>query len=56
MLWFNWNITENGTPWDWPIESSSESTAAFANAISSSFYAPGSFGSLPPLTRIQPLP
>ncbi|MCW2987367.1 MAG: hypothetical protein JWM24_305 [Solirubrobacterales bacterium] len=56
MLWFNWNITENGTTWDWPIESSSESTAAFANAISSSYYAPGSFGGLAPLTRIQPLP
>jgi beta-mannanase len=56
MLWFNWNITENGTLWDWPIESSADSTAAFANAISSSFYAPGSFGSLAALTRIQPLP
>ncbi|HET9592977.1 MAG TPA: hypothetical protein VFP17_08675, partial [Solirubrobacterales bacterium] len=56
VVWFNWNITENGTEWDWPIESSSATTAAFSNAISSPYYASNSFGSLTPLTRIQPLP
>jgi hypothetical protein len=60
VLWFNWNIIEevNEVPVqrDWQIESSPGATAAFANAISSPYYAANSFGSLPPLTRIQPLP
>jgi hypothetical protein len=63
LVWFNWNITENGFEHDWPIESPvttpsgpSPSTAAFANAISSPYYAANTFGSLTPLTRIQPLP
>jgi hypothetical protein len=56
VLWFNWNITEKGTEWDWPIESSAASTASFANAISSPYYAENTFGSLTPLTPIQPLP
>lgn len=63
LVWFNWNITENGFEHDWPIESPvttpsgpSPSTAAFANAISSPYYAGNTFGSLNPLTRIQPLP
>lgn len=60
VLWFNWNIIEkvNGTPVqrDWQIESSPAATAAFANAISSPYYAANTFGSLTPLTRIQPLP
>jgi hypothetical protein len=56
VLWFNWNITEGGTEWDWPIESSAASTASFANAISSPYYAENTFKELEPLTRIQPLP
>jgi hypothetical protein len=63
LVWFNWNITENGFEHDWPIESPittpsgpSPSTAAFANAISSPYYAANSFGNLQPLARIQPLP
>lgn len=56
VLWFNWNITEEGTEWDWPIESSAASTASFANAISSPYYAENTFKELEPLTRIQPLP
>lgn len=56
ILWFNWNITEKGTEWDWPIESSAASTASFANAISSPYYAENTFKELEPLTRIQPLP
>jgi hypothetical protein len=54
--WFNWNVFENGGRWDWPIESTFTSQAAFADAISSSYYASNEFGDLPPLTRIQPLP
>lgn len=63
LVWFNWNITENGFEHDWPIESPvttpagpSPSTAAFANAISSPYYAGNTFGSLKPLARIQALP
>jgi hypothetical protein len=51
IAWFNWNVKG-----DWVIESSPSATASFASAISSPFYAPGEFGSLPPLTKIQPLP
>jgi hypothetical protein len=60
LLWFNWrNSDDGGATWnDWPIESSSSATAAFKSGISSSYYAPGSSSivSLPPLTKIQPLP
>jgi mannan endo-1,4-beta-mannosidase len=56
VVWFNWNITENGTEWDWPIESPTAAESSFANAISSPYYAGNSFGNLTPLTRIQPLP
>lgn len=56
FVWFNWNITEAGTPWDWQIESSPAAIEAFASGISSPYYAGASFGNLPPLTRIQPLP
>jgi hypothetical protein len=52
LVWFNWRI--NGD--DWEIESSASSQAAFAAAVSSSFYAPGgSFGNLPLLSKIKPL-
>lgn len=54
--WFNWNIVENGSRWDWQIESSASAQASFANVISSPFYAGNTFGGLPSLTRIQPLP
>jgi hypothetical protein len=51
VAWFNWNIES-----EWVIESTPAATAAFASGISSPFYAPGEFGSLPALTKIQPLP
>ncbi len=54
--WFNWNVFEDGGRWDWPIESTAASQAAFASAISSPYYARNEFGDLPSLTRIQPLP
>jgi len=61
VVWFNWNITEKSsggieTEWDWPIESSTGATEAFAGGIASPYYAENTFGSLPLLTRIQPLP
>jgi beta-mannanase len=58
VLWFNWNIVDEktGLRWDWPIESSAASQSSFANVISSPFYASNTFGSLPTLTKIQPLP
>jgi glycosyl hydrolase family 26 len=56
IAWFNWNIFEGGGRLDWPIESSSGSREAFAKAISSPYYAGNAFGSLPPLTPIEPLP
>jgi len=58
MVWFNWNTEEeeSGAKWDWPIESSSAATSSFAEGISWPYYASNTFGSLPPLTKIQPLP
>jgi mannan endo-1,4-beta-mannosidase len=58
FVWFNWNIYDEsiGARWDWPIETSPASRESFANAISSPFYAEGSFGSLPLLEPVQPLP
>ncbi|HEX5983477.1 MAG TPA: glycosyl hydrolase [Solirubrobacterales bacterium] len=57
VLWFNWNHPEpTGERWDWQIESSPAAEASFRNVISSPFYAANAFGSLPPLTKIQPLP
>jgi hypothetical protein len=59
FVWFNWNIREfpDKPRLRWPIESSPASQAAFAAAISSSYYAPaGEIPSLPPLAPIQPLP
>ena len=60
LVWFNWNILdESGKTtlrWDWPIESSSTAQASFAAEIASPFYAANSFGSLPLLKPIQPLP
>lgn len=54
--WFNWNISKGGGRWDWPIESSAPTQAAFSNVISSPYYAGNAFGNLPNWTRIQPLP
>src|SRR5579859_2152746 len=56
VLWFNYRIYEKNQYWNWPIESSTSSQAAFAQAIASPYYAPGgSFTSLPLLTKVQPL-
>jgi chitodextrinase len=56
VLWFNWRIFEKNMYWNWEIESSAASQAAFANGIASSYYAPGgAFASLPLLTKVQPL-
>jgi hypothetical protein len=55
ISWFNWRIYEDGQYNPWPIESSDTSLAAFKQAIASPYYAPGgSYGSLPPLTKVQP--
>jgi beta-mannanase len=52
VVWFNkW---EGGR--DWPIESSASAQTAFKNAIAAPIYAGNTFGSLPTLTKIQPLP
>jgi hypothetical protein len=56
VSWFNWNINKEEGRWDWPIESSASAQAAFSNVISSPYFARNTFGSLPSLTRIQPLP
>jgi beta-mannanase len=56
VVWFNWRISENGTWWDWPIESSSATQSAFADAVASPYYAPGgSFGAPPLLSKVKPL-
>jgi Glycosyl hydrolase family 26 len=59
LLWFNWNIEEppkSGNRWDWQIESSTASQESFKNVISSPYFAGNTFGELPALTKIQPLP
>jgi hypothetical protein len=60
FVWFNWNILDESEEttlrWDWPIESSASAQASFAAGIASPYYASNSFGSLPPLKPIQPLP
>lgn len=58
VAWFNWNFfdKELNLTWDWQIESSASAQAAFANIISSPYYASNSFGSMTPLSRIKPLP
>jgi Glycosyl hydrolase family 26 len=54
LVWFNWRIYEVGKWWEWPIESSSSSQSAFRSAIASPYYAPGgTFGALPPGSKIQ---
>ena len=57
MLWFNWRIYEKSLYWNWEVESSSTSQQAFAQAVASPYYAPGgTFGNLPLLSKVQPLP
>jgi hypothetical protein len=57
LLWFDWRIYEKDAWWPWEVESSPASQDAFASAIGSSYYAPGgTFGKLPRLTKVQPLP
>jgi hypothetical protein len=56
ISWFNWNIPAGESRWDWPIESSESAQASFSNVISSPYFARNTFGGLPSLTRIQPLP
>jgi hypothetical protein len=55
FVWFNWRIYEDGIWKEWPIESSAAATAAFAQGIASPYYAANNFGSLPPLTKVQPI-
>jgi chitodextrinase len=57
FVWFNWRIFENGAWWDWEIESSATSQAAFAAGIASPYYAAGgsAYSTLPLLTKIKPL-
>jgi chitodextrinase len=57
LVWFNWRIYENGTWWDWPIESSPSTQTAFATGITNPYYAPANttYTNLPPLTKIKPL-
>ena len=53
IVWFNW---DDGNPaYTFPIESSSASMAAFANAISSEYYATNNFANLN-TSPIPPLP
>ena len=54
--WFNWNIVEGGTERTWPIETSDGAQVAFAAGVNSPYYAEDSYGALPPLAKIQPLP
>jgi hypothetical protein len=55
FLWFNWQISESGTTWQWPIESSPEAAGAFARAIASPYFAPAGQVRLPKrMTAISP--
>jgi hypothetical protein len=58
LVWFNWNVEDEAPKprRQWPIETSLASQESFANAISSPLFAADTFGSLPPLESIQPLP
>jgi hypothetical protein len=54
VAWFNWNIYEDGSRYDWQIESSPSAQAAFASGIALPNYAPNVYGNLPPLTKVPP--
>jgi Glycosyl hydrolase family 26 len=57
LMWFNWRIFEKNQYWSWEIESSASSQQAFADGIAAPYYAAGGgLGSLPLLTKIEPLP
>jgi hypothetical protein len=56
VVWFNKNEPAGSKRWDWQIESSASSQTAFANGIAPAYYAGNTFGNLPLLTRVQPLP
>jgi hypothetical protein len=52
MLWFNWNILDEGQRYDWPIESSATAEQAFRDGIQSSEY----LSQRPPLTPLAKVP
>ncbi len=56
FVWFNWPIYENNVNQQWPVESSSATQDALRTGIGSSYYSTNVYGSLPPLTKVQPLP
>jgi hypothetical protein len=53
VVWFN---KKEGPTKDWPIETSTSATTAFANSIASTYYAENQFGSPTTLAPIKPLP
>jgi len=38
LIWFNWNIFEKNRTWEWPIESSSASQAAYKAGLALPYY------------------
>jgi hypothetical protein len=52
MIWFNWNILDEGQRYDWPIESSAAAEQAFRDGIQSSEY----LSQRPPLTALTKVP
>jgi hypothetical protein len=61
FVWFNWNILEEPEEEvhvhaQWPIESGAGAQAAFAEGISTPYFAEDEFGSPEKLKAIQPLP
>jgi hypothetical protein len=52
LVWFNWNIFEQGGHWDYHIESSPSAQEAFKNGIASPYYRQNVYGKLPPLTKV----
>lgn len=52
MIWFNWNILQEGLRYDWPIESSEAAEQAFRDGIQSSEY----LSQRPPLTPLTKVP
>jgi hypothetical protein len=56
LVWFNWNIVEEGREWEWPIEWTTGGQSAFARQISSPYFAGSEFGEPPLLQPIKALP